>query len=75
MILHCSWLTEKVNICGQLWVHGIKSSSFEVDSLSTGVLEQSYEGRPILLHSIELRPISCHILLFYGMDYQQDLLW
>ena len=23
MILDCSWQTTKVNICGQLWVHGI----------------------------------------------------
>ena len=65
MILDCSWQTTKLNICGQLWVHGIKFSSFEVDSLSTGLLEQHYEGRPILMHSIELHPISSSLLPYF----------
>ena len=54
--------TTKINISGQLWVHDIKFSSFEVDSLSAGVLEQHYEGRPILMHSIELHPINSSLL-------------
>ena len=43
-------------------MHGIKSNSFEVDSLSTGVLEQHYEGRTIYMHSIELCPINSSLL-------------